>query len=60
MILSAAAYLKVSRLTVPLMAGLTLVSALLMLAPTLFYLENRYLHEWMFYRFAFARDGGRQ
>ena len=36
------------------MAGLTLVSALLRLAPTLFYLENCYLHEWMFYRFAFA------
>jgi glycosyltransferase involved in cell wall biosynthesis len=53
-ILSAAAYVRVSRLTVPLMTILTFVATLLMLPPTLFYLENRHLHEWMFYRFAFA------
>ena len=53
-ILSAAAYVRVSRLKVPLMLLLVLTASLLMIRPTLFYLENARLEEWMFYRFAFA------
>ena len=51
-ILSAAAYLKVSRLTVPLMAILGTIAAALMLRPALSYLRNGSLEEGMFYRVA--------
>lgn len=53
-ILSAAAYIRVSSLTVPIMTALAVVSVLLMHQPTMFYLHHRRLEEWMFYRFAFA------
>ncbi len=53
-ILSAAAYIRVSRLTLPIMTVLAVVSAMVMRQPTLFYLHHGRLEEWMFYRFAFA------
>ncbi len=53
-IVAAAAYVKASRLTVPVMFLLSLAAALLMIDPTLFYVRNAYLEEWMFYRFSFA------
>lgn len=51
-ILSAAAYLQVSRLTIPLMALLGLACGALMLNPIAFYLGSRHLEDWMIYRFA--------
>jgi len=53
-IVSAAAYVKASRLTAPLMVVLALAAVLLMIQPTLFYARHARLEEWMFYRFAFA------
>ncbi|HEU4402188.1 MAG TPA: glycosyltransferase family 2 protein, partial [Candidatus Polarisedimenticolia bacterium] len=53
-ILSAAAYIRVSRLTIPIIATLNLAAGLIMLYPTGFYLASGRLEEWMFYRFAFA------
>jgi glycosyltransferase involved in cell wall biosynthesis len=50
-ILSAAAYVRVSRLTLPLMLLVGTVGVGLMVDPTLFYLRHRSLEEWMFYRF---------
>jgi len=53
-ILSATAYIKVSRLTVPLMAIVAAASAAVVAGPALFYLRNRRLEEWMFYRVSLA------
>lgn len=51
-ILSAAAYIRVSRITLPIMAALGAACALLALGPTAFYLRQHRLEEWMFYRLA--------
>jgi glycosyltransferase involved in cell wall biosynthesis len=53
-ILSAVAYIRVSRLTGPLVALLALASAALVARPALFYLGHRSLEEWMFYRIALS------
>ena len=53
-ILSTAAYMKVSRLTTPLILLLTLCAGLLMVGPLRFYLAASRLEEWMLYRFALA------
>jgi glycosyltransferase involved in cell wall biosynthesis len=53
-ILDTAAYVRVSRLTVPLVLALSALAAMVMVAPTVFYLRHARLEEWMFYRFAFA------
>lgn len=53
-ILSAAAYIRVSVLTVPLIAMLVSGCLLLMIQPVGTYLSTRRLEEWMFYRCAFA------
>jgi glycosyltransferase involved in cell wall biosynthesis len=53
-ILSAAAYIRVSRLTIPIIMALGLAGVSIMVRPTGFYLANGRLEEWMFYRFAFA------
>ena len=53
-ILSAASYVSVSRITLPLVAALVAVSATLALPLTLFYAEHRRLEDWMLYRFLLA------
>ena len=53
-ILAAAAYVRVSRLTVPIMAALGIASALLLAGPASFYARHGRLEEWMFYRAALA------
>lgn len=53
-ILAAVAYIKVSRLTEPIIALLVLAAVLLMIRPTVFYVSHHRLQEWMFYRFAFV------
>lgn len=53
-IVTAAAFVKVSRLTVPLMLLLVTIAAAVMAAPSAFYLAHGRLEEWMFYRFALA------
>ncbi len=53
-ILGAAAFVRVSRLTLPAIALLACAAAALMLGPSRFYLEHARLEEWMFYRFALA------
>jgi hypothetical protein len=53
-ILDTAAYVRVSRLTVPLILALATLATLVMVSPALFYLRHARLEEWMFYRFAFA------
>ena len=53
-IVTAAAFVKVSRLTLPLMLLLLGIAAAIMAAPTVFYLVHARLEEWMFYRFALA------
>jgi glycosyltransferase involved in cell wall biosynthesis len=56
-ILSAVAYIRVSRLTWPLVALLGLAAAVLVAEPALFYLANGRLLEWMFYRIALSLTG---
>ncbi len=53
-ILSTAAYLKVSRLTVPMMAMITVVTGVVIFEPVRFYVTHGRLEEWMIYRVAFA------
>jgi len=53
-ITNAAAFVRVSRLTLPLIVLLLGVAAAVMAAPTAFYLAHSRLEEWMFYRFALA------
>lgn len=53
-ILAAVAYVRLSRLSVPLVALLTLAAATLVARPALLYLAQRRLEEWMFYRVALA------
>ena len=53
-ILSAASYVRVSRITLPLVAVLVTVSTALMLPLVLFYTEHRRLEDWMIYRFLFS------
>ncbi len=53
-ILGAAAYVRISRLTLPLIGAMGLVSLLLVLAPADLYLAQRRLEEWMFYRLALS------
>jgi len=53
-ILSTAAYLKVSRLTVPVMAVVTVATSLVIFEPIRFYVTHGRLEEWMIYRVAFA------
>ena len=53
-ILDTAAYVRLSRITLPLVLALAAVAGLVMVSPTLFYLRHARLEEWMFYRFAFA------
>jgi len=53
-ILSAAAYLRVSRLTIPIIGALVAAAVALMLTPARYYLALHRLEEWMFYRFALA------
>jgi glycosyltransferase involved in cell wall biosynthesis len=53
-ILSAAAYVKVSRLTLPLMVMLSALCAMLLLKPVRFYLAQARLEEWHLYRIALA------
>jgi hypothetical protein len=53
-ILGAAAFVRVSRLTLPLVALLGMAAAALVAAPAAFYLGHGRLEEWMFYRCALA------
>jgi glycosyltransferase involved in cell wall biosynthesis len=53
-ILSAVAYIRVSRLTGPLVALLALAAAALLARPSLFYAAHGRLEEWMFYRITLA------
>jgi glycosyltransferase involved in cell wall biosynthesis len=53
-IVNAAAFVRVSRLTVPLMLLLLGFAAAVMTTPTVFYVTHARLEEWMFYRFALA------
>lgn len=53
-ILGAAAYVRISRLTLPLIGAMGLVSLLLVLVPADLYLAQRRLEEWMFYRLALS------
>ncbi len=50
-ILRTAALYRPARLLVPPAALCALLAAFLMLEPTIFYVENQRLHEWMIYRF---------
>lgn len=49
-ILSTVAYVRVSRLTLPILAVLTLAALALIAQPALFYAEHARLEEWMIYR----------
>ena len=53
-ILAAAAYIRVSALTGPLIAVIVVAVVALIAGPAAYYLENRALQEWMFYRCALA------
>ena len=53
-ILATVAYIRVSRLTGPVMAALALAAAALLARPALFYLTHARLEEWMFYRVALS------
>ncbi len=53
-IFSAAAYLKVSRLTVPLMALVAAAAGMSIFEPVRFFITHGRLEEWMLYRVAFA------
>jgi len=53
-ILAAAAFVRVSRLTIPLMLLLLGIAAAVMATPTAFYHAHGRLEEWMFYRFSLA------
>jgi glycosyltransferase involved in cell wall biosynthesis len=53
-ILATVAYIRVSRLTGPVMLALAAASAALLARPALFYATHGRLEEWMFYRIALA------
>jgi len=53
-IVATVAYIRLSRLTGPVMLALAVASAALLARPTLFYVAHARLEEWMFYRIALA------
>ncbi len=53
-ILSAAAYMRVSRITIPIVTLLGAATAAVLAHPLALYVQERRLEEWMFYRCVFA------